>query len=214
MIGVVAILTMLVGSVLAVTQTDIKRLLAYSSIAHAGFILTGFVGSLARDVAGDGSRVRVLFYLVAYGFATSARSRSSPWSATAAARPPTCPGGPGWARGRRSSPGVFAFFLLAFAGIPLTAASPASSRSSRPRAGGAWPLVIVGVLPRAIAAFFYVRVIVLMFFSEPGGRGPERRRCRAAHQHRRSRSASPRRWCSGIVPGPVLDLRQRGAFIR
>ena len=53
---------MVVGSVLAITQTDIKRLLAYSSIAHAGFIL---VGVLAFDRAGVSA---VLFYLVAYGF--------------------------------------------------------------------------------------------------------------------------------------------------
>ena len=60
----VAILTMVVGSVLAITQTDIKRMLAYSSIAHAGFIL---VGVLAFDRVGVSA---VLFYLVAYGFTT------------------------------------------------------------------------------------------------------------------------------------------------
>ncbi len=63
---IVALLTMVVGSVLSVTQTDMKRLLAYSSIAHAGFIL---VGVLAFDRAGVGA---VLFYVVAYGFSTIA----------------------------------------------------------------------------------------------------------------------------------------------
>src|SRR5678815_5175242 len=64
--GVIAVaaLTMVVGSVLAVTQTDVKRLLSYSSIAHAGFIL---VGLLAFDRAGVAG---VMFYLVAYGFST------------------------------------------------------------------------------------------------------------------------------------------------
>ena len=61
----VAILTMVVGAILAITQTDIKRLLAYSSIAHAGFILTGVIATSA----GQGCRA-VLFYLVAYGFTT------------------------------------------------------------------------------------------------------------------------------------------------
>ena len=63
---VVAVLTMVVGAVLSVTQTDVKRLLAYSSIAHAGFIL---VGVLAFSQAAIGG---VMFYLVAYGFATVA----------------------------------------------------------------------------------------------------------------------------------------------
>ena len=61
---VVAILTMVVGAIIAVTQTDVKRMLAYSSIAHAGFILTAVI---ATSVAGLSSS---LFYLVSYGFTT------------------------------------------------------------------------------------------------------------------------------------------------
>ena len=75
MIWIVAILTMVVGSVLALTQTDIKRLLAYSSIAHAGFILTGFLGirSLSEVAGGSLTGVSaVLFYLTTYGFTTLA----------------------------------------------------------------------------------------------------------------------------------------------
>ncbi len=75
MIWIVAMLTMVVGSVLALTQTDVKRLLAYSSIAHAGFILTGFLGirSLADVAGGSLSGVSaVLFYLTTYGFTTLA----------------------------------------------------------------------------------------------------------------------------------------------
>ena len=65
-VAAIAVLTMVVGAVLSVTQTDIKRLLAYSSVAHAGFIL---VGVLAFSEAAIGG---VMFYLVAYGFATVA----------------------------------------------------------------------------------------------------------------------------------------------
>ncbi len=63
---VVAVLTMVVGAVLSVTQTDVKRLLAYSSIAHAGFILVGVLAFSQAAISG------VMFYLVAYGFATVA----------------------------------------------------------------------------------------------------------------------------------------------
>ncbi len=73
MIWIVAILTMAVGCVLALTQSDIKRMLAYSSIAHAGFLLVGFVGLhqvTAPDSVELSSLQAVLFYLVTYGFMT------------------------------------------------------------------------------------------------------------------------------------------------
>src|SRR6185437_14545833 len=61
---VVAVLTMLVGAVVAITQTDVKRLLAYSSIAHAGFILTAVTASSRAGLSSS------LFYLASYGFTT------------------------------------------------------------------------------------------------------------------------------------------------
>jgi NADH-quinone oxidoreductase subunit N len=164
---IVAILTMVVGSVLAVTQTDVKRLLAYSSIAHAGFILTGV---LAIDRAGVSS---TLFYLVAYGFTTVGAFavvtlvRDSGGEATHLSR---------WAGLGRRSPlvaSVFALFLLALAGIPLTSGFTGKFVVFAAAAGGgASVLVVIGVLASAIAAFFYIRIIVLMFFSEPAADGP------------------------------------------
>ena len=69
--------------------------------------------------------------------------------------------------------GVFAFFLLAFAGIPLTSGFTGKwAVFTSAWSGGAWPLVVVAVLMSVVAAFFYVRVIVLMFFSDPVGDGP------------------------------------------
>ncbi len=163
----VAILTMLVGAVVALTQNDIKRMLAYSSIAHAGFVL---VGVLAASDAGISS---VLFYLVAYGFATVGAFavvtlvRDSAGEATHLSQ---------WTGLGRRSPlvaGIFTLFLLAFAGIPLTSGFTGKyAVFSAALAGGAVPVVIVAVLSSVIAAFFYVRVIVLMFFAEPASDGP------------------------------------------
>ncbi len=123
MIGIIAILTMLVGCILAISQSDIKRMLAYSSIAHAGFILVGFVG-LQSATNFDGTELSsvqaVLFYLVTYGFMTIGAFavvtvvRDAGGEATGLSR---------WAGLGKESPfvaGVFAFFLLAMAGIPLT----------------------------------------------------------------------------------------------
>ncbi|MCD0452193.1 NADH-quinone oxidoreductase subunit NuoN [Actinocorallia sp. API 0066] len=167
MMWAVAILTMVVGAVVAITQTDIKRLLAYSSVAHAGFLLTGIVTTSTAGLSA------VLFYLAAYGattigaFAVVSMVRDTGGEAGHLSR---------WAGLGRRSPvvaGIFAFFLLAFAGIPLTSGFTGKfAVFTAAVEAGATPLVIVGVLSSAIAAFFYVRVIVVMFFSEPEPDGP------------------------------------------
>lgn len=167
---VVAGVTMVVGSVIAVVQADVKRMLAYSSVAHAGFLLVGLLAMDKQGVSG------VLFYLAAYGFTTigafalvtMVRSGSD--------------GGVGgeathlsaWAGLGRTSPwvaGAFTLFLLALAGIPLTSGFSGKFAvfSAAVAHGGHWgaSLAVVGVLTSAIAAFFYVRVIVLMYFSDP-----------------------------------------------
>jgi NADH-quinone oxidoreductase subunit N len=170
MIWVIAIITMGVGAVLALTQTDIKRMLAYSSIAHAGFLLVGFVG--VRDAI-TANTSAVLFYLAAYGFATVGAFavvtlvRDQSGEATHLSR---------WAGLGKKSPllaGIMALFLLAFAGIPLTSGFMGKwAVFSAAWEGGAWPLVVIGVLASVVAAFFYVRVIVVMFFSTPAAEGP------------------------------------------
>jgi proton-translocating NADH-quinone oxidoreductase chain N len=165
---VIAILTMVVGAVIAITQTDVKRLLAYSSIAHAGFVLTAVIATSVAGLSG------ALFYLASYGlttigaFAVITLVRDAGGEAGHLSR---------WAGLGRRSPlvaGIFALFLLAFAGIPLTSGFTGKFAVFQAAiAAGETPLVIVGVLSSAIAAFFYVRVIVLMFFSDPIPDGPE-----------------------------------------
>ncbi|MEW2133307.1 NADH-quinone oxidoreductase subunit NuoN [Streptomyces sp. NPDC005435] len=163
----VAIITMLGGAIIAITQTDIKRLLAYSSVAHAGFILAGVIATSQNGVSS------VLFYLAGYSFVTIGAFavvtlvRDAGGEATHLSQ---------WAGLGRRSPlvaAVFAVFLLAFAGIPLTSGFAGKFAVFRAAAeGGAAPLVVIGVLSSAIAAFFYIRVIVLMFFSAPKPDGP------------------------------------------
>ena len=80
--------------------------------------------------------------------------------------------------------GLFAFLLLAMAGIPLTSGFTGKwAVFAAALYAGAWPVVIVAVLMSAVAAYFYVRVIVLMFFSEPVGEGPASPRPSAADRH-------------------------------
>ena len=164
---IIAIATMLVGSILAITQTDIKRMLAYSSIAQAGFILVGVIAVNPEGVAA------VMFYLAAYGFATLGAFavislvRQDGGEATHLSN---------WAGIGKRSPVLalsMSLFMLSFAGIPLTSGFIGKFTVFEAAIlADAVPLVIVGVIASIIAAFFYVRVIVLMFFTEPAEVGP------------------------------------------
>ena len=157
----IAIVTMLLGSLVAITQRDVKRMLAYSSIAHAGFLLSGVI---ALNKAGLDATI---FYLFAYGVATVGAFgvvtlvRDSSGEVTDLNR---------WKGLGKRSPFVatsFALFLLAFAGIPLTSGFIGKfSIFSAAYESGAKGVVLAGVLSSMIAAFFYIRVIVLMFFSD------------------------------------------------
>ncbi|GAA1013685.1 NADH-quinone oxidoreductase subunit N [Acrocarpospora pleiomorpha] len=207
----VAILTMVAGAILAITQTDIKRMLAYSSIAHAGFLLVGVVAITADPKQNALALSAILFYLAVYGITTI--------GAFAIVTMVRDAGGEAWhlsrwaGLGKRSPKlaGLFAFFLLAFAGIPLTSGFFGKYAVFQAAvSGGALPLVVVGVVSSAIAAFFYVRVIVLMFFSDPAPDGP---------------SVVLPSWGTasvvgfaalatvvlGVFPQPVLDLAQSAA---
>lgn len=205
----VAILTMLVGAVLAVTQTDVKRMLAYSSVAHAGFILTGVIA------VNDAGLAATLFYLAAYGFSTLGAFavvslvRDKSGEATQLSR---------WAGIGRQSPAigaVFSLFLLAFAGIPLTSGFVSKFAVFQAAAeGGAAPLVIVGVISSAIAAYFYVRVIVLMFFTDPGADAPTVVRPSLFTSVAIALCAGVT-VVLGVFPQPLLDLAERAAeFVR
>ncbi|GAA4620971.1 NADH-quinone oxidoreductase subunit NuoN [Actinoallomurus vinaceus] len=210
MMWAVAILTMLVGAVVAITQTDVKRMLAYSSIAHGGFLLTGVI---ATNKAGLSS---TLFYLAAYGFTTVGAFavitmvRDAGGEAGHLSR---------WAGLGKTQPlvaGTFAFFLLAFAGIPLTSGFTGKFAVFQAAvAGGALPLVIVGVVSSSIAAFFYVRVIVLMFFSDPAPDGPT-----VAFSPTTAAAVGVGAFVTlvlGVIPAPALHLAQSAAnqlFVR
>ena len=158
---VISIITMALGSLVAIAQRDVKRMLAYSSIAHAGFLLTGVYALSQNGLSAT------IFYLATYGlttvgaFAIVTLIRDSNGEVTDLNR---------WAGLAKRSPLVatlFAAYLLGFAGIPLTAGfiGKFSIFSAAYEAGGTW-LVIAGVLSSAVAAFFYIRVIVLMFFKD------------------------------------------------
>ncbi len=167
LIWVVAGLTMVVGSVIALSQSDFKRMLAYSSISNGGFILVGFSGTNRAAIAA------VLIYLITYAFATVGAFALITLIREQAGESATLIRWKGLGKKSPLVAGLMSLFMLSFAGVPLTSGFTAKfGVFTAAIAGGATPLVLIGVLASVIAAVFYIRVIILMFFSDPIPEGP------------------------------------------
>ncbi|WP_132993753.1 NADH-quinone oxidoreductase subunit NuoN [Gordonia zhaorongruii] len=164
----VAIATMVVATLMAVTQSDIKRMLAYSSVSHVGFALVGAI------IISDDALAATLFYIAIY--AVSAFGAFALLSVVRDATGREESAISAWAGLGREHPlvgAMMSLLLLSFAGIPLTGGFIAKfAVFGAAGSAGAWPLVIVGVVCSAIAAYFYVRVIVAMFFADRPGNAP------------------------------------------
>jgi NADH-quinone oxidoreductase subunit N len=203
---VLAAVSVIVGSVLAIAQTDIKRMLAYSSIGHAGFILIGLTAT------GRSGMSAALFYLLAYaamivgvfGVVMLVSSRGEEATSLSSYA--------GLARRSPLLAALLTLFLLSMAGIPPTAGFIAKVTVFRAAIdAGHWELALVGVLASVVAAFFYIRVMVLMYMQEPSG------------DHEPDDSLMPRLVLAipaaatlllGILPGLVTELLDKAAVIR
>ena len=204
----VAVLTILVGTFAGLVQDDVKRMLAYSSIAHAGFILMGI---LAIQKGGTG---HVLFYTLGYGLATVGafgvialvRGRDAEGNVLGEATSLSK-----WAGIGRTHPwiaGSMLVFLLSFAGIPLTGGFVGKFVifSDAIKGGIGW-LAIVGLVASAITAFYYFRLVRVMFFTEPSEE--------SVVVHSEGLSALAILVCAlgtialGVFPGPVLSLLEK-----
>jgi NADH-quinone oxidoreductase subunit N len=162
--AVLAIVTMVIGNLGALAQTNIKRMLAYSSIAHAGYILTAVVAA-----PGAGTEA-ILFYLVAYaivnlgGFgalAALARDDREPLSLDDVS---------GLADRRPLVAAAMAVFLISLTGIPVTAGFVGKFHLFNAAVGAGYVnLAVVGMLMSVVSAYYYLRVVVAMYMREPAG---------------------------------------------
>jgi NADH-quinone oxidoreductase subunit N len=157
-----AILTMIAGAVLAVMQEDVKRMLAYSSIAHAGFVLTGIVAANDDGVSGT------LFYLAVYGITILGAFALVGTVGGPNERAVRLTDYKGLFYRRPALAAAMTIFLLSLAGVPLTSGFVAKLVvfGAAIEAGYAW-LVVIGMVSSAIAAFFYLRILVVMYMQEP-----------------------------------------------
>lgn len=164
---VLAALTMIVGNVVAVVQTNLKRMLAYSSIAHAGYILMAFVG-FGDAAVRQNSIASALFYLAAYAFTSLGA-----WAVLVAVERNDSSGNDindlaGLGKSAPALAAAMTVFMFSFAGIPLTLGFWGKFYLFRTAIeGGFIWLAIIGLLTSLVSAFYYLRVVVKMYF-QPG----------------------------------------------
>ncbi|MFO7693620.1 MAG: NADH-quinone oxidoreductase subunit N [Vicinamibacterales bacterium] len=160
-VWVLAICTMILGSVVGVAQTNLKRMLAYSSIAHGGYLLVALIAG------GEIGRASILFYLVVYAvtnvgaFAVLAllSSREAPMEHLDDYR--------GLWHSNPAIAGLLTVFLLSLGGFPPTAGFVAKWYVFSAAVGaGQFSLAIIGVLTSVVSVFFYLRIVVMMYMSE------------------------------------------------
>src|SRR6266550_527096 len=171
-LAIMAVLTMTVGNVVAIVQNNVKRMLAYSSIAHAGYALVGFVAAGAATTPEDRSAAlsAVAFYLLTYAIMNMGAFAVVTLIARRGDQQTTVDdyNGIGFA----SPVLVFSLsiFLLSLFGMPLTAGFTGKLFvfSAALKQGYIW-LVVIGVLNTAISAYYYLRLIIVMFFRERAG---------------------------------------------
>jgi NADH-quinone oxidoreductase subunit N len=168
----IAAATMVVGNVLAVRQTNIKRMLAYSSIAHAGYILVGVLAGTVPGASYDNARVAVVYYLFTYTFMNLGAFAVVIWLGR--------PGSgrehaqissyAGLARDQPLAAAAMAVFMLSLAGIPPAAGFVAKLYifMSAIQAGQLLPdmavLAVIGLVVSVIGVYYYLSIIVMMYF--------------------------------------------------
>ncbi len=166
LLWIVAVLSMTLGNVVAIAQSNVKRLLAYSSIAHAGYMLVGVV---AGGSSGPGA---VLFYLLTYTFTTAGAFGVVTLCARAEGEAVEVADYAGLARRHPVLAATLGLFLLSLVGIPPLAGFVGKFYlfGAAVRAGYVW-LAVIAVLNSAVAAYYYLRVIVYMYMREADGAG-------------------------------------------
>jgi len=164
---VLAVMTMVLGNVMAVIQDNVKRMLAYSSIAHAGYLLIGFV------TASDAAYSAVMFYLVVYVFMNLGAFAII---VVLANRGQDCDRIDDFAGLAQSRPGLAALmtlFMIALAGIPGTGGFMAKfTLFAAAVDAGYVNITIIAVIASLVSVFYYLRVPMAMYMQEPGEEAP------------------------------------------
>jgi NADH-quinone oxidoreductase subunit N len=161
-----AALTMIVGNLVAISQKNIKRLLAYSSIAHAGYILMALVPFGQKDVSSS-SVASVLFYLVAYAFTNFAAWAVVITLERAGESGLELDDYAGLGRKYPALAAVMAVAMLSFTGVPPTLGFVGKFYLFRTvLEGGFVGLALIGILASLVSAYYYLRIVVIMYMQD------------------------------------------------
>jgi len=177
LVAVLSLTTMIVGNLVALYQTNIKRMLAYSSIAHAGYVLVGLTVVLKGDGFSQDLLAVPLFYLFAYSLITLGAFAVAAAVASAQDDKAELSSYAGLSKRSPFLAAAMAVFMLGLTGIPPTVGFAGKFYIFREALSqGLYILVIVGVLMSAVSAYYYLRVIVAMYFVKDEA-GQERSAC-------------------------------------
>jgi NADH-quinone oxidoreductase subunit N len=160
-LSMIAVASMILGTVLGVVQTNVKRMLAYSSIAHAGYLLLGIIATTATGKAA------VLFYLLSYAVTNLGALGIVALLGSPQHQHDELRDFAGLWRSRPALAGLMTIFLLSLGGFPPTAGFIGKWYifAAAVERGYYW-LAIIGVLTSVISVFFYLRIVVMMYMTE------------------------------------------------
>jgi NADH-quinone oxidoreductase subunit N len=165
-----AVASMILGNVVALLQRNVKRMLAYSSIAHAGYILLGVLAAWRGAPEG---RASVLFYLLSYAVTNIGAFAAIVYLGRRGAESVHLEDFAGAARRHPGAALVLTLFLVSLTGMPPTSGFFAKLYVLRAALGaGMWPMVVLAVLTSAISAYYYVGLVVQMYMKKPAAGQP------------------------------------------
>jgi NADH-quinone oxidoreductase subunit N len=207
MIAILAVITMTVGNVAALRQDSIKRMLAYSSISHAGYLLVGVVAAgIVGDHGIDVARPALLYYLLAYTFTTIGAFGVVAWVGRKGDERPLIDDWAGLASRHPAAALAMTIFLLSLGGVPPTGGFFGKFyvfRAAMEPDGQLLWLVVAGVINSVVSIYYYLRIVMAMYFREP---------TREAQPAASAATATALAICAivvlaiGLLPGTWLDL--------
>ena len=209
-VATLAVLTMTVANLIAGRQESVKRMLAYSSIAHAGYVLVGVTTTVRLPEDGQAS---VLFYLLAYTVSTIGAFGALILCGSRGAEAVSYEDLAGLGKRHPATAMVFSLFLLSLAGVPPTAGFFGKLYIVKGSIGaGLYPLSVILLLNSVLGAYYYLRVMVFMYMREPAPGAPFARPMKSGYVTAALVLAALAVVVLGIWPTTSLDVALRAVL--
>ncbi len=206
-LAILAVLTMTVANLIAGRQESVKRMLAYSSIAHAGYVLVGMVATIRQN--GHEAEGAILFYLLSYTVSTAGAFGALILCGTKGAEATSYEDLAGVGKRYPAAALAFSLFLFSLAGVPPTAGFFGKFyifKAAIFGGGGLYWLAVIGLLNSVLGAYYYLRVIVYMYMREPAPGAPVAVPMRSGYVAFALLACALLVLALGIFPGSSLEL--------